>query len=63
MIFVLFNFTGNFWFGSLAIYTDRRHWIVDQALGQVHWLYIQADATGSWIRPWAGVSKCITEAA
>ena len=30
-----YSFTGNFRFGSLAIYTGRRHWIVDQALGQV----------------------------
>ena len=34
-IFVLVRFTGSFRFGSLAIYTGRRHWIVDQALGQV----------------------------
>ena len=29
----------SFWLASLAIF------------GSVHWLYIQADATGSWIRP------------
>ena len=29
----LVSFTGNFRFGSLAIYTGRRHWIVDQTLG------------------------------
>ena len=31
---------------------DLRYWLASLAIfGSVHWLYIQADATGSWIRP------------